>query len=117
MLERARDFRADVDARRSVRDFSTDPVPRAVIDECLRAAGCAPSGAHQQPWRFVVVTDPSLKIEIRKAVEKLFEVKVVAVNTLRMRGKWRRRGYTTGTTKPWKKAMITLAEGHTIDAF
>jgi nitroreductase len=69
MLERARDFRADVDARRSVRDFSTDPIPRAVIDECLRAAGCAPSGAHQQPWRFVVVTDPSLKIEIREAAE------------------------------------------------
>jgi nitroreductase len=41
-----------------------------VIDECLRAAGCAPSGAHQQPWRFVVVTDPELKSEIRSAAEQ-----------------------------------------------
>ncbi|MDP6540297.1 MAG: nitroreductase family protein [Planctomycetota bacterium] len=70
MEERARAFRREVDARRSVREFSSDPVPAAVIDECLRAAGCAPSGAHQQPWRFVVVTDPELKSEIRSAAEQ-----------------------------------------------
>ncbi len=55
------------------------------------------------------------KVEIRQAVEKLFEVKVVGVNTLRTPRKWRRRGYTTGQTRQWKKAMVTLGEGQTIE--
>ena len=86
-------------------------IKRQVITE-----KAADDSGRRNAYHFAVPTDAN-KIEIRKAVEKLFEVKVVAVNTLRMRGKWRRRGYTTGTTKPWKKAMITLAEGYTIDAF
>ena len=55
------------------------------------------------------------KIEIRQAVERLFDVKVSAVNTLRVNGKSRRRGWRAGTTADWKKAMVTLAEGHTIE--
>ena len=55
------------------------------------------------------------KVEIRHAVERLFEVKVEGVNTLRVKGKWRRRGWTAGRTPEWKKAMVTLAEGQTID--
>lgn len=55
------------------------------------------------------------KIEIRQAVERLFEVKVLAVNTLVVKGKWRRRGYTAGRSPEWKKAMVTLIEGQTID--
>lgn len=69
MLRRARDFHAEMDRRRSVRDFSPDPVPRELIELALRAASTAPSGAHRQPWKFVVVGDPSLKREIRAAAE------------------------------------------------
>ncbi len=53
-----------------MRDFSSEPVPRAVIEDLLRAAGTAPSGAHRQPWRFVAVSDPALKARIREAAER-----------------------------------------------
>jgi len=56
--------------RRSVREFSPDSVPRELIDLALRAAATAPSGAHRQPWRFVVVSDPDLKRRIRVAAEE-----------------------------------------------
>ncbi len=55
------------------------------------------------------------KSEIRSAVETIFEVRVRSVNTLRTKPKWRRRGYTVGTTRAWKKAMVVLAEDQTID--
>lgn len=69
MLERATALREELQRRRTVRDFSPRGVPRAVIDECLRAAATAPSGANQQPWHFVVVTDPAIKTQIREAAE------------------------------------------------
>jgi len=55
------------------------------------------------------------KIEVRVAVEQLFDVKVLSVNTLRVKGKYRRRGRSVGLTPDWKKAMVVLAEGQTID--
>lgn len=55
------------------------------------------------------------KVEIRQAVEQLFSVKVKGVNTLRVRGKERRRGYTRGKRADWKKAMVVLREGQTIE--
>jgi large subunit ribosomal protein L23 len=55
------------------------------------------------------------KVEIRLAVESLFGVKVRSVNTLTAARKWRRRGYTSGQTRAWKRAMVTLREGDTID--
>jgi nitroreductase len=57
-------------ARRSVRRFSTDPVPRALIEVALRIAGTAPSGAHRQPWYFVAIADPAKKRAIRAAAER-----------------------------------------------
>jgi iodotyrosine deiodinase len=69
MLERSRAFAVELGRRRTVRQFSDRPVPRAVIEACLEAAGTAPSGAHQQPWHFVVVGDPSIKAAIRTAAE------------------------------------------------
>ena len=69
MLERSREFAAELQRRRTVRQFSDRPVPRPVIEACLEAAGTAPSGAHQQPWHFVVVSDPKLKSAIRVAAE------------------------------------------------
>lgn len=55
------------------------------------------------------------KVEIRTAVERLFNVKVESVNTLRVKGKFRRRGRSFGRTQDWKKAMVKLADGQTID--
>jgi nitroreductase len=69
MLARARDFADEMQRRRTVRDFSDRPVPRAVIEECLRAAGSAPSGANQQPWHFVAISGPEVKQRIRAAAE------------------------------------------------
>jgi iodotyrosine deiodinase len=70
MLERARAFHERMDARRSVRDFSPDPVPRELIELAVRTASTAPSGAHRQPWTFVLVGDAALKREIRVAAER-----------------------------------------------
>ena len=70
MLKRGREFYEFLDKRRSVRDFSTDAVPRECIDLAIRTASTAPSGAHRQPWRFVVVDDPALKKAIRAAAEE-----------------------------------------------
>jgi nitroreductase len=69
MWARAEAFRTEVSRRRTVRDFSPEPVPRRVIESCLAAAGSAPSGANQQPWRFVAVSDPAVKRAIREAAE------------------------------------------------
>jgi nitroreductase len=69
-LARSREFAATMEARRSVRLFSPEPVPRELIDNALAVAGTAPSGAHQQPWTFAVVTDPDTKAKLREAAEK-----------------------------------------------
>jgi len=69
MVERARQFHGEMDRRRSVRDFSDRPVPRELIELAILTASTAPSGAHRQPWRFVAVSDPATKREIRIAAE------------------------------------------------
>jgi nitroreductase len=69
MLARAAQFADELHRRRTVRDFSERAVPRAIIEHCLRAAGSAPSGANQQPWRFVAVADADIKHRIRVAAE------------------------------------------------
>jgi len=69
MEQRAKAFFEEVNRRRTVRQFSDRPVPRAVVEQCLRAAGTAPSGANRQPWHFVVVADPDVKRRIREAAE------------------------------------------------
>ena len=68
-LARSRAFLASLDARRSVRRFSTEPVPWELVENAIRAAGTAPSGAHQQPWTFVVVSDPETKQQLREGAE------------------------------------------------
>ena len=69
MVARAEVFYDLLRTRRTVRDFSSESVPREVIEVALRVAGTAPNGANLQPWHFVVVSDPSLKREIRQAAE------------------------------------------------
>jgi len=70
METRTSEFLKELKSRRTVRDFSERPVPREVIENCLLAAGRAPSGANQQPWHFAVVGDPTVKKKIRAAAEK-----------------------------------------------
>jgi iodotyrosine deiodinase len=67
---RAAEFYAEIRRRRTVRAFSDRPVPREVIEDCLRAAGTAPSGANMQPWSFVAVSDAEVKRRIRVEAER-----------------------------------------------
>ncbi|MCY4097699.1 MAG: nitroreductase family protein [Rhodospirillales bacterium] len=70
MMQRARQFHLELKRRRTVRHFSNRSVPREVIENCLRTATTAPSGANLQPWHFVVVSDPETKRRIRQAAEE-----------------------------------------------
>lgn len=70
MRAQSKEFLARMKQRRTVRHFSDQPVPMEVIENCLRAAGTAPSGANLQPWHFVVVSDPFVKQDIRQAAEE-----------------------------------------------
>ncbi len=70
MLEEARGFHRLMSTRHSVRDFTDQPVPRDVIMACIAAAGLAPSGANQQPWHFVAISDPAMKARVREAAEE-----------------------------------------------
>ena len=69
MHQEAAAFYANLDKRRTTRDFSTRPVPRELIELAVKAAGTAPSGAHLQPWTFVAVSNPDLKAKMREAAE------------------------------------------------
>ncbi|MCW8877154.1 MAG: nitroreductase family protein [Kangiellaceae bacterium] len=70
MVKRSEEFYAEIKRRHTVRSFSDRPVERAVIENCLKAAGTAPSGANHQPWHFAVISDPQVKSHIRVAAEK-----------------------------------------------
>lgn len=69
-IARSRDFLAQMQKRRTVRDYSSKPVPFELIRNAIATAGSAPSGANQQPWTFVVVADPDVKRKIRQAAEE-----------------------------------------------
>ncbi|MEU9251189.1 nitroreductase family protein [Streptomyces sp. NPDC048270] len=69
-LARAAALRARMDQRRTVRHFSPDPVPEQAVRDAIACAATAPSGAHQQPWTFVLVKDPAVRREIRAAAEQ-----------------------------------------------
>src|SRR6266481_1889242 len=70
LIQRAWEFFQMMQRRRTIRDFSDRPVPREVIEHCIRAAGTAPSGANLQPWHFVAINDPAIKRRIRVAAER-----------------------------------------------
>ena len=69
MRRRAEAFHAEIRRRHSLRDFSDRPVPREIIETCIRAAGTAPSGANHQPWHFAVIGDPAIKAVVREQAE------------------------------------------------
>jgi iodotyrosine deiodinase len=70
MAQRARDFLARCRRRRTVRHFSSKPVPQTIIEDCLLTAGTAPSGANLQPWQFIAISDPDIKRRIRIEAER-----------------------------------------------
>jgi len=90
---RAEEFYQTLRQRRTVRDFSGATVPFELIEQAIRAAGTAPSGANMQPWRFVVVKDAEIKRKIRVAAE---EEEYKSYHG-RMSDKWLRRLATLGT--------------------
>lgn len=69
LLANATAFYQRMQQRRTIRDFSDRPVPRKVIEQCIRSAGTAPNGANLQPWHFVAISNPDVKREIRVAAE------------------------------------------------
>ena len=95
-----------MDGRRSVREFSADPVPLEVLEAAVRTAGTAPSGAHMQPWHFVIVRDPETKRRIREAAEA--EERETYAN--RMSEEWRRALAPLGTdeNKPFLETVPAL---------
>jgi len=70
MRLRSRIFFENLSTRRTIRDFSDKPIEREVIENCIKTAGTAPSGANIQPWHFVLISDPTIKKQIRVAAEK-----------------------------------------------
>ena len=70
MRSRSESFLNEIVTRRTIREFSDRMVPIDIINNCIKIAASAPSGANKQPWQFVVVKDPGIKAEIRKAAEK-----------------------------------------------
>jgi nitroreductase len=90
-------------SRRSVRAFSPEPVPRDLVDAAIAAAATAPSGANQQPWRFVVVSSPDVKRRIREAAEREERENYGR----RFPDAWKRRLEPLGTD--WRKEFLEVA--------
>jgi iodotyrosine deiodinase len=101
MSSRASAFEALMDERRSVRFFSPDPVPRALIESAIRTASTAPSGAHRQPWTFVAVSNGEIKHQIRVAAE---EEEHRSYEGGRMPEEWRKALAPIGTD--WHKPYL-----------
>lgn len=70
LIKNSEKYYQEINKRRSIRDFSDKEVPKEVIENIIKAAGSAPSGAHKQPWTFCVISNTKLKSEIRKLAEK-----------------------------------------------
>jgi nitroreductase len=104
MRQRALDFHAEMDRRRSVRHFAPDAVPRDLIETAIRTASTAPSGAHHQPWRFVAVSDVATKRRIREAAEV---EERLSYEGGRMPAEWLEALRPLGTD--WRKPYLEIA--------
>ena len=103
MVEKSAAFYEWMDNRRTCRDFSDKPIPKKIIDNIILSASTAPSGAHKQPWSFCVVTDASIKKQIRAAAE-VEEKKSYAG---RMSEEWLKDLEPIGTD--WEKPFLEIA--------
>lgn len=100
-VERARSFYEFANKRRSIRDFSSAPVPRELVELAIRSASTAPSGAHRQPWKFVAISNPEMKHAIRVAAEK---EEYESYEGGRMSDEWKRALAPFGTN--WRKPFL-----------
>lgn len=114
MLRRSKDFYLLMQKRRSLRMFSSDSVPLQLVENIIKTAGTAPSGAHTQPWTFVVVSDNSVKEKIREIVEREEEI-----NYLRRMGEtWVKdlKPFNTNWCKPYLQSaphlIVVLRQTH-----
>jgi nitroreductase len=103
VIQRSKDFYDWLDQRRTVREFSDKPIPRRVIDNIIKSASTAPSGAHKQPWTFCVVENPEIKKKIREAAEKEEHESY----TKRMSEEWLTALQPLGTD--WHKPFLEIA--------
>jgi len=103
MIKRSEDFFNHMDKRRTVRDYSNKEVPQEIIDNIIKTASTAPSGAHKQPWTFCVVSNQEIKKQIREAAEK--EEKESYEK--RMPDTWLKDLEPIGTD--WKKPFLEIA--------
>ncbi|KAK3700082.1 hypothetical protein QZH41_015040, partial [Actinostola sp. cb2023] len=103
MKKKAHEFFVQMNKRRTVRSISSDPVPLEVIENIVRTAGTSPSGAHTQPWTYVVVSTQDLKAEVRTIVEQEEQINYAK----RMGEKWIKDLGFVKTT--WSKPYITAA--------
>ena len=101
MVRRADQFYRDLNGRRSVRHFSREPVPRAAVELAIRAAGTAPSGAHTEPWTFVLVESADVKASVRQIVEEEERINYEK----RMGARWVQDLSPIGTD--WQKEYLT----------
>ena len=101
--KRAADYYHTLDTRRTIRDFSSKPVPKAVIEALILTASTAPSGAHKQPWTFCAIEDPSVKTAIRVAAEK----EEYESYSHRMSEQWLKDLAPIGTD--WQKPFLEIA--------
>lgn len=102
-------------SRRSVRTFSSDPVPRDIIENCIKAAATSPSGANLQPWHFVAVSDPAVKARIRAAGEQ----EERAFYERRASDAWKEvlRPFRTDANKPYLETAPWLIAIFTVNSF
>jgi len=104
MRRRADEFRAEMERRRSVRMLSDEPVPFDLIERAIETASTAPSGAHHQPWHFVVTGDATVKREIRQAAEAEERTNY---EEGRINDEWRHELEPLGTD--WHKEFLEIA--------
>lgn len=103
MIQRAKDYYNLLNTRRTVRNFSSEPVPIEVVRDCIRAAGTAPSGAHTEPWTYCVVSDPVVKHKLREIIEAEERINYEK----RMSRQWVSDLAHLGTD--WKKEYLDIA--------
>jgi iodotyrosine deiodinase len=94
LITRSRTLYDFVARRRSVRSFSEQEIPEEAVNNCIRIAGTAPSGANRQPWTFVLIKDPKVKRAIREEAERV-----------------EHEFYTVGAADEWKEALKPLGTG------
>jgi len=103
LIKNSEEFYEAMASRRTVREFDTRPVPMKVIENIIRTAGTAPSGAHKQPWIFCLISDPAIKREIRQAAEAEEKISY----SQRMPDDWKNDLKPLGTD--WEKPFLEEA--------